>query len=150
MGIFFLMRAFALLLCAGALSQIPLWAREVAVVAGSDFPAQSLTREDVRDIFLGEKSLLGSLRLRPVDVKDAGRIRSFFLKTFLGVSEDGYQAYWIKKIFQEGGTPPSSLATLEALVQLLQADRTAIGFLWAEDAAKASGLKILLKIPSKE
>lgn len=135
-------------LCLALQSQA--WAREIVVVAGPGFPVESLTREDVRDIFLGEKAILSGLRLRPMDLKDAGKVRLSFLKTFLKVSEDGYQAYWIRKVFQDGGTPPTALSSLEAAVQLLQADNAAVGFLWTEDAVKAASLRILLKIQAME
>ncbi|MBI4368640.1 MAG: hypothetical protein HY547_00250 [Elusimicrobia bacterium] len=127
-----------------------LWSKEIAIVAGPGFPASTLTREEARDIFLGEKVMLQGNRLRPLETKEPKGLRGLFFKAVLSVSEDGYQSYWIKKVFQDGGTPPSSLTGVEALVAALQTDHNALGFLWASDASKIAGLKTLLVITIKE
>lgn len=150
MGLFILMRLAAIVMLLSSAIGFEAQAKDIAVVAGEGFPAASLTREEVRDIFLGEIELVKGARVRPLDVKEQTGVRRFFFKTILGVSEDGYQAYWIKKIFQDGGSPPVTLPSPDTLAQMLNADKTALGFIWAEVAAKTTGIKVLFVISVKE
>ena len=125
-------------------------ARELAVVAGEAFPVAQLSKSEVRDIFLGERILLAGKRLRPVTLRGEAKVLPSFLKTFLRVNEEGYESYWIRKVFQDGGTPPSTADSTEQVAQILRGDAAAIAFLWADDAAKLSGVRVLLKAEARE
>lgn len=130
-----------LLLAAGAAN-----AADIAVVAGKNFPVGQLTRSDVRDFFLGEKILLNGKKIRPLVLHDTSGIHVSFLETVLGVSEDGFQSYWIRKVFQDGGSPPDTLNNPSDLVSQLMNNDSAIGFLSSDEASAQSDLQTLLVI----
>ena len=64
----------------------------------------------------------------------------------MGSSVDGYKAYWIKKFFQEGVTPPTAKGTPSEIIQAISQTSGAIGYVWEDDLKDASGVKTLLKI----
>ena len=63
----------------------------------------SLQSSDVRDVFIGEKSFAGSMRLTPADNLAA---QALFLERVVKVSADRYTSLWTKKSFRDGANPP--------------------------------------------
>ena len=90
------------------------WLLAAALIAGSAtaVPADlyvvcnanvSLRAEDVRDVYIGEKSFAGALRLAPADNMAA---QAAFLEKVIKVSADRYTSLWTKKSFRDGANPP--------------------------------------------
>lgn len=63
----------------------------------------ALQLNDVRDVFIGEKSFAGSARLTPADNLAA---QAAFLVKVVKVSADKYTSLWTKKSFRDGANPP--------------------------------------------
>ena len=66
-------------------------------------PNVSLHLNEVRDVFIGEKSFAGAVRLTPADNVAA---QPAFLDKVLKVSADKYASLWTKKAFRDGANPP--------------------------------------------
>lgn len=64
----------------------------------------SLKPEDVRDVYIGEKSFAGSARLAPADNVSA---QASFLEKVVKVSIERYTSLWTKKSFRDGANPPT-------------------------------------------
>jgi hypothetical protein len=76
-------------------------------------PNVSLRAEDVRDVYIGEKSFAGSARLVPADNTAA---QAAFLEKVVKVSVERYTSLWTKKSFRDGANPPAvKLNDAEAL-----------------------------------
>ena len=63
----------------------------------------ALQPNDVRDVFIGEKSFAGSARLTPADNLAA---QAAFLVRVVKVSANKYTNLWTKKSFRDGANPP--------------------------------------------
>ena len=63
----------------------------------------SLSGDEIRDVFLGEKQFAGNLKLVPVD---NAAIHTEFLSRVLQTDVQKYSARWTKKAFREGLAPP--------------------------------------------
>ena len=63
----------------------------------------TLQANEVRDVFIGEKSFAGSARLTPADNLAA---QAAFLVRVVKVSADKYTSLWTKKSFRDGANPP--------------------------------------------
>ena len=63
----------------------------------------SLRPGEVRDVFIGEKSFAGLVRLVPAD-NLAGQ--AAFLEKVVKFSADRYVSLWTKKSFRDGASPP--------------------------------------------
>jgi hypothetical protein len=67
-------------------------------------PNVNLKADDVRDVYIGEKSFAGSARLLPADNLAA---QSAFLEKVVKVSVERYTSLWTKKSFRDGANPPA-------------------------------------------
>ena len=63
----------------------------------------SLRPVDVREVFLGEKSFAGTVRLTPADNLAA---QATFLGRVVKFTADKYASLWTKKAFRDGASPP--------------------------------------------
>ena len=68
----------------------------------------TLRAEDVRDVYIGEKSFAGSARLVPADNVSA---QPAFLEKVVKVSIERYTSLWTKKSFRDGANPPAVKGT---------------------------------------
>lgn len=121
------------------------YARELVIIANKDYPLNSISASVVKNIYLGEKTSEGGVKIKPMEQRDEA-IKKRFIEKIMGSSVDGYKAYWIKKFFQEGVTPPTAKGTPSEIIQAISQTSGAIGYVWEDDAKGDSGVKILLKI----
>jgi hypothetical protein len=63
----------------------------------------SLRPSDIREVFIGEKSFAGAVRLTPADNLAA---QAAFLGKVVKFSADKYTSLWTKKSFRDGANPP--------------------------------------------
>lgn len=119
-------------------------ARELVIITNKDYPASSISTGKVKEIYLGEKMSEGSVKIKPMDNNDE-HLRRKFIEKIMGSTLDNYKAYWIKKFFQEGITPPPVKPSSSEMVQSVGNTSGGIGYVWA-DEVKSESVKILLKI----
>jgi hypothetical protein len=65
-------------------------------------PSVDLSRDDLRDVFLGEKHYSGKVKLAPADNRVA---QAVFLEKVLMMAAAKYSTSWIKKSFRDGVNP---------------------------------------------
>jgi len=122
-------------------------ARELAVIAGKSFPADSVTLGDVQRIYKGEKQILADTRLKPIDQRDKQLIKSEFLDKVLHLSPEVYLTYWNNRLFREGGIPPTLKDNSQEVIAAVENTDGAIGYVWLDEAKTAHNrIKILLTI----
>jgi len=121
------------------------YARELAIIANKDYPLNSISASAVKDIYLGEKKSEGGVKIKPMEQKDEA-IKKRFIEKVMGSTVDGYKAYWIKKFFQEGVTPPTSKGSPVEMIQAISQTGGSVGYVWADEVKGDSGVKVLLKI----
>ncbi|MBI4715862.1 MAG: hypothetical protein HY760_08005 [Nitrospirae bacterium] len=117
----------------------------MAIIANQSYPSGSITPGVLKEIYRGEKSMEGSVRIRPVDQKDPV-IKKHFLGKILGTTVDGYNGYWIKRVFQEGGVPPAIKGSPGEVIQVVGQEPGGIGYVWKSDVGGEKGIKLLLTI----
>jgi hypothetical protein len=120
------------------------YAEEIEIIANRAYPANTLSIHILREIYFGEKAIEGNIRIKPFDQRNR-EIRKKFLTKVLGVSEDGYNAYWIKKVFQEGGAPPVMKSSSDEVIRAVKEEDGGIGYIWKHEG-NASGIKVLLTV----
>jgi hypothetical protein len=92
----------------------------------------SLVAADIRDLFLGEKQVLGAVRLVPVDNIAAQPI---FLEKVLKMDGIKYATTWAKKSFRDGINPPPALANDGAVLEFVKRTPGGCGYLGADPLA---------------
>ena len=101
-------------------------------------PSVSLTGDEIRDVFLGEKQLNGNLKLVPVDNT---AIQSEFLSRVLQTDAQKYSARWTKKTFREGLPPPGRKGSDAEVVEFVRTTPGAVGYV----SRPWPGVKVLEK-----
>ena len=101
-------------------------------------PSVSLSADEIRDVFLGEKQLVGNLRLVPID---NSAIQPEFLARVLQTDGQKYAARWTKKSFREGLAPPSVRGSDAEVIAFVRSTPGAVGYV----SKTATGVKVLGK-----
>jgi hypothetical protein len=92
----------------------------------------SIAPADVRDVFLGEKQFLNTVRLAPVDNVAA---QPAFLEKVLKMNDAKYAVTWAKKSFRDGISPPAALANDAAVLEFIRRTPGGCGYFGVEPAA---------------
>ena len=101
-------------------------------------PSVTLTVDEVKETFQGDKQLAGSVKLVPVD--NAAE-RADFLAKVLQTEPTKYAARWTKKAFREGIIAPAVKGSDAEVLSFVNATPGAIGYV----SGSSSGAKVLLK-----
>lgn len=125
--------AAALLYC--TIASCPAHAGDVYVICNNGL---ALTDDDVRDTFLGDKQLAGSVKLQPVDNAAA---QKDMLEKILKIDLAKYTGIWTKKGFRDGLNPPPVKATDAEVIAMVKANPGGVGYV----TGKPDGVKVLHK-----
>jgi ABC-type phosphate transport system substrate-binding protein len=98
----------------------------------------TLTADEVKEVFLGDKQLAGSVKLIPVD--NASQQADFTGKV-LQSDVAKYTARWTKKAFREGLTAPAVKGSDAEVIAFVKSTPGAVGYV----GAPSSGVKVLQK-----
>ena len=101
-------------------------------------PSVSLTADEVKELFLGDKQLSGSTKLQPVDNAAA---QADFLGKVLQTDAAKYGSRWTKKSFREGLVPPPLKGSDAEVIAFVKATPGAVGYVMGP----AAGAKVLQK-----
>jgi len=117
-------------------------AQEVKIVAHPDISRSTLSRDEIRQIFLGRKTQWddGNQRVHFVVLKE-GDTHETFVRQFVGKTPSQFSNYWKKMIFTGKGRAPQSFATPEDVVALVAETAGAVGYVPPE--TDTPGVKII-------
>jgi hypothetical protein len=101
-------------------------------------PSVTLSADEVKEVFLGDKQLAGSVKLVPVD--NAAQQADFTAKV-LQTDVPKYSARWTKKAFREGLTAPSVKGGDAEVISFVKATPGAVGYV----SGSSAGVKVLMK-----
>ena len=88
-------------------------------------PSVVLSAEEVRELFMGDKQLAGSLKLMPVD---NGAQQADFLVKVLQMDPTRYAARWTKKAFREGLSAPMVKGSDVEVAAFVRSTPGAVGY----------------------
>ena len=92
----------------------------------------AISPADVRDVFLGEKQFLNTVRLAPVDNLAA---QPAFLEKVLKMNDAKYAVTWAKKSFRDGINPPPAMANDAAVLEFIRRTPGGCGYFGVEPLA---------------
>jgi ABC-type phosphate transport system substrate-binding protein len=99
------------------------------VVVHKANPVSSLTRAELSAIFMRRvRSWPDGTEIRPVDHRAEARVRERFSWTVHGKSVAYVIRYWQRLIFAGRGIPPPEVRSGAAVMELVRANRGAIGY----------------------
>jgi ABC-type phosphate transport system substrate-binding protein len=115
-------------------------AADVSVIANASVKVTEVSSNELRDLFLGDKSALEGSKAIPVTLSKGGTHEAF-LEQYVGKTDAAFKALWRKQVFTGKGTMPRSFDTEEALVAFVNATPGAVGYVSSSKAG--AGVKVL-------
>jgi len=101
-------------------------------------PSVTLSADEVKDLYFGDKQLLGNLRLVPIDNTAQ---QADFLAKVIQTDATRYAARWTKKAFREGLVAPATMGSDSETVSFVKTTPGAVAYV----AGPSNGVKVLLK-----
>ena len=117
---------------------------ELVVVTGKNSAVNSLSENEVRQLFSGQLRSLGGQRVQPLDMPNSSKEREAFYQKLLGRTPEQMRAYWTRLIFTGQGQPPREVSSAQELSTLVGSSGDFIGYLPAEAAGE--NVKVLYRI----
>ncbi|HUL66182.1 MAG TPA: hypothetical protein VLW55_16375 [Burkholderiaceae bacterium] len=100
-------------------------------------PAITLSADDVRDVYLGEKQMAGNVKLMPVENASA---QAAFLAQMMKLDASKYATAWTKKSFRDGLTPPPVKSTDAEVIEFVKRTPGGVGYV---GSAPAGGVNVV-------
>ncbi|MDX1804737.1 MAG: hypothetical protein R3292_11695 [Alcanivorax sp.] len=117
-------------------------AEPVVVIAGNS-PIQSLTGDEVRQLFTGQARQVAGHSLTPLDLGGGNPLHERFYSVLMGKSASQMRSYWARMIFTGRGMPPRQLSGVREMQLLVGSNRRYIGYLDAEQVT--ARLKVVFR-----
>ncbi len=139
------MRRLSLLivLLLGVLGDARPASQELVLVVRRDSPVSDLDSITVRKLFLGVPVLIESRVLHPIRNRSEGHLDEIFLQQIVAMSQSAYERQILNGANRQGWLRPSEVTRTDSLVQELEADPTAVSFMWQREVAHNPGLRIV-------
>jgi len=102
-------------------------------------PAVTLSHDDVRDVFLGEKQIVDGIKLVPVDNASAQPV---FLAQVMKLEPAKYTASWTKKAFRDGLNPPPVKANDVEVIEYVKHMPGAVGYVTTPPGPGVNTIKV--------
>lgn len=121
-------------------------AAEIVVVAHPDLPVDALSAGQLRNVFVGELTFVGRVKVLPVGYEDSSTMSDGFLRAVVGMDSRRYRVYWIKEVFHSGRVPPRMVQGVDEMLRIVATEPGAIGYVPAERLEGVSTLKRLYTV----
>lgn len=120
-------------------------ADELWVIVNSKNPVSEMDQAEVSALYLGRYQAYrdGSFAL-PFDQLADGDIRGMFYQLLTGKPEAYINAYWARILFTGRAMPPRQLENDSAVLDIVQKNLSAIGYVSA--GTKLTGVKVVLRL----
>ena len=107
---------------------LPGAAPTVVVVANTSITASTISQDELQEVFLGTRySLSNGSKVIPVLLK-SGPAHEFFLKSYLGKSNEAFRTWWLRYVFTGQGLLPRTFASEADLVDYVARTQGALGY----------------------
>jgi len=101
-------------------------------------PALTLSVDDVRDVYLGEKQMAGNVKVMPVENASA---QAGFLSQVIKLDAAKYATAWTKKSFRDGLTPPPVKTTDAEVIDFVKRTPGGVGYVGSAPGAGVNVVK---------
>jgi ABC-type phosphate transport system substrate-binding protein len=102
---------------------------ELIVIANKSVTQSTLTGQDIKDIFLGNKQYWNDKSKISVAALSEGDTAKSFFKTYLGMSPKKYGGMWDEKLYTGGKLSPRLFKNSKQLIDFITQTSGAIGFI---------------------
>lgn len=118
----------------------------LAVIAHPDNSLVGITKEELKNIFLGKvRAFPGGKKVEAVDQEPGSKARDQFNSAVLQMSEGKRKSYWSRLMFTGKAKPPVSMDGDEAIKQWISSHPDGLGYI--DGGEVDDRVKVLLIIP---
>ena len=117
------------------LSSSAVWAGDVFVIANANV---TLSANEVKDVFVGEKQIVAGTKLVPMD---NAAVQADFLSKVISVDAAKYASIWSKRAFREGINPPPVRGSDAEVLAAVKSTPGAVGYV----SKAPDGVKVIAK-----
>ena len=122
----------------------PAFAASYLVISNKDVPVDSLSKAELRSIFLGEKVKWNHKKYIKIAILDTGDAYKDFLHEILGNTPAQYDNFWLKMVYTGKAPMPQTFSEIPKLVDFVGSHPGSIGFVatgHAGDSVKTISIK---------
>lgn len=114
------------------------------VVANQKVKSDSISKSDLKDIFLGNQNYWDSSkeRIRVARLDDELEVTQEFVTEVVGTSVSQYLQHWRRKLFSGKGIPPKKFGSDKDVISYVESNEGAIGYVH-KDSIKDANIKTL-------
>ncbi|MCP4353828.1 MAG: hypothetical protein GY795_50925 [Desulfobacterales bacterium] len=106
---------------------------DVIIIANKNVPENTLTREQLREIFLGKRVQWSNHdKIHVATVKDDDGVYEIFLKQYLNKSHAKWKSYWKRMVFTGRGVPPKTIISEAEAIAYIAETKGAVGYISSE------------------
>jgi hypothetical protein len=116
---------------------------ELVLIVSTRSDVDQLDSTLVRRLFLGLTVTRHGNRLRPVLNEADPEIKELFLQNIVSMSDSTYDRYVLRLSLLQGRTQPTVYRNNAELINVVAADPTVVGYVWARDVAHDPRIRIL-------
>ena len=118
--------AFAIFIISFMFCAVAQGRERVVVVAHLANQSVSLSRGEIRNIFMGGVS---ESNLAPVEIASGSHVRVIFNTHVIGLPESRIKSYWAQMKFSGRNKPPVSVGNIDEMISYLIENEASIGYL---------------------
>jgi hypothetical protein len=119
---------FFFLLAAVASAQATRAQAQIILIANSDMKVDSITKDDVRDVFTGASpNLRSGILVKPV-LLTKGPAQNEFLASYVGITQAEFRSDWVGLLFAGKSFMPPSLESEAEVVEYVAHHASTIGY----------------------
>ncbi len=121
--------------------------QELLIIANKSIPVNSVSKRDIKLIYLKKKLFIKYIRVIPVNLHPFNPLREKFNKYVLEMDEEQLALYWNEMYFK-GVDPPIVLKSQKAVVRFVSKVEGAIGYITPKYLNNS--VKVILRIKIDE
>ena len=120
--------------------------RSLVIVTAADSEITSLTKKQIRSIFLGAPIKENGILLLAYRNRSDPSIEDIFLQEVIFMSRRSYERRILSNVFRYGGERIKEFTDLKSLVEELNETEGAISYIWEDELEKFSSIKSIGEI----
>jgi ABC-type phosphate transport system substrate-binding protein len=109
-------------------ASISLYAEQLVVIAHPKSPIDTLTKSQVRMIYLKKSRFWGDIKLVALNLPPTSSLRKTFENEVLNMSNSQIDSYWIREHYK-GHRPPYRVESVESMLLFVKKVEGAIGYI---------------------
>jgi len=133
----------ALVVLMGLMTESARAEREVVLVTDQRCPVQTMPMLDVRKAYFGLPVSYGRASVRAYRLNGDAELDRIFHQSVVFMSEKSYEKRLLFMLIKHGSPRPQGFDSVEAVLRAVRSSECGITYVWAEDAARAEGIKVL-------